>query len=75
MTTKDYTLPSMERVQRSLARDLIDAFDRDGIAGVYARAALAVPKLFPPKPKPTATDLDKATDLLSDAYLLATERH
>lgn len=67
-----FTFPTLDRLNRSLARDLIDAYKKGDLEAVYARAAQAAPKLFPhasTRPLPQV-DQELAMDLLADAYLI-----
>jgi len=69
-----YTYPSMDRLMRSLCRDLVAAYEEDDMLGVYARASAAAPKLYPPSDAPTKTELRAVTDLLADAFLLLADK-
>ncbi len=73
--SREFTLPAFDEMQRAIARDLVDAFGKDDVRAVYTRASMIAPKLYPAKAKLTNAELDKATDLLADAFLvLGTKR-
>ncbi len=66
----NYTTPTMDRVRRALSRSLIEAYEKGAVPAVYERANAVAPKLFPSKQTLSAKDLEKATDLLADAFLI-----
>lgn len=73
---KDFTLTAMDEIARAFARDIIDAFGKDDVRAVYAKANAIAPKLYPFKAKLTSDELEKASELVADAYLLlGTKRH
>lgn len=69
-----YTTPSMDKVRKAIARSLVAAFEKEGLAGVYLCASNVAPKIYPPKIMPSADDLEKATDLAADAFLIVKDR-
>lgn len=70
----DYSLPAMEKVQKALAKDLVETFEKGDLAAVYQRVHGIVPKLYPAHEVLRSSDLDKVTELLADCFLLLGKR-
>lgn len=70
----DFTFPTMDRVNKAIAREIVTGYRRDAsLERVYAIGTRVAPSVFPARAKLSAADLDKATDLLADAYLLQSQ--
>lgn len=70
----DFTLPTMEKIERALAKDFVEAFGKGDLKKVYDRASVVAPKLFPARSVLNGTDNDKVSDLIADCFLILGKR-
>ncbi len=66
-----YQTEAMQGVVLALSREIVKAFQGGSrLSAVYCVASRAAPRLYPPREKMTAHDLERVTDLLTDAFLI-----